>query len=197
MNNIDSENKKDEMKDIENNNYNFNIANNDENTENNSLKDDVINNNNDINNLIIDQKTNLAKQYNNNKMNINNESDNNKNETRNKNSLLNKLFELGKKNEYKDRIESDKRNQIENMNNKLVSSNNYNSFPQENNNQIIFNKFKDVKIDKKFQNNNKQSNNNKDETLQDNIGLIKTDIYYNNLMKIKKNKNKKISFNEK
>ena len=191
---VDSENKIDEKKDIENISYYFNNAINDENTKYNSLKNDINNHNNDINNLIFDQKTNLAKQNNNIIMNKKEFDNNNSNEKTNKYSLLNKLYKLGEKNEYKDKIENDKRNQKENLNNKLVFSN---ISPQDNNSQIICKKFKDVLIDKKFENKNKQIINNKNEIKPENIRQINTDINYNNIMKIIKKKNKKISFNEK
>ena len=104
---------------------------------------------------------------------INMKAENNSNE-KPKNSLLNKLFQLGKKNEYNDKIENDNRNQIENRNNKdnkIITSNNYNTSPEKNNNELIAsNSFKDIIIDKKIkEKNNKQkiNNNNIKRTLDD------------------------------
>ena len=203
MNNlINQDNKKDEKKDVENdNNNNYILMNqiNDENNKNNSLKDDHENNNNDINNLIIDQKVDYDKKHSNNVMNQNKEYENNSNTKINQFSLINKLYDLGKKNEYNDKKENDNRNQTDNLNNKFISSYNYNTSPQENNNLILFNKFKDVNIDKKFINKNKQLINNKNENFQDDMEQIKKYNKENNLnlIKIKKKKNKKITFNEK
>jgi hypothetical protein len=204
MNNlINQDNKKDEKKDIESNSNNkCNLLNqiNDENSKNNGLKDAHENNNsNDINNLIIDQKVYYDKQHSNNIMNQSKEYENNSNTKTDQFSLLNKLHELGKKNEYNDKKENDNRNQTENLNNKFISSNNYNTPLQENNNLILFNKFKDANIDKKFINKNKQLINDKNENFQDNIEQIKKNNQDNilNLIKIKKKKNKKITFNEK
>ena len=187
----------DEKNEIENNNNNF-ITNsiNDDNKTNNNIKD---NNNNgiDIDNLIIDQKEMLEKQknnFNNNnrQMNTNTKAEINSNE-KPKNSLLDKLFQLGKKNEYNDKIENDNRNKIENRNNKgnkIITSNNYNTSPEKNINELMTSKnFKDIIIDKKIiEKYNKQKVNDNPKLIIDN----KNDI--NTKRKIKKNKNKKVSF---
>jgi hypothetical protein len=142
--------------------------------------------NNDNKNFIIKQ---TPKNENNEKQNINlnkkGDVENLGNKTTKKFSLLNKLSELGKKNEYNDRIENENRNIQNNLkgkDNKLITSDNYS-----NKKIIIFNNY-----DKNSSNNTNYKSN---ENIESN-NLKKEKILNDNISNIKKNYNKRLSIHE-
>jgi hypothetical protein len=105
-------------------------------------ENEKISNSNDINDLIIHQNQSSEKK-------LNTQGESNEKNTK-KFSILNKLFQLGKKNENIDKIENEKRNKdINDKDNKLMTSDNYSENKRYNNNIIIFNNF----------DNNKNKNN--------------------------------------
>ena len=176
------------------------------NTENNSSNDDNkkikdYNNyqegNNDNKNFIIKQKP-KSENNENQDFNLNKKGDvgNLGNKTTKKFSLLNKLSQLGKKNEYKDRIENENRsiqNNLKDKGNNLITSDNYN-----NKKIIIFNNYdknSSNKINYKSNENIENNNLKKEEILKDNISYIKKKS--NKRLSIHEEENITIKYNEK
>lgn len=162
-----------------------NIISNDDNKKNND-HNNYQEGNNDNKNFIIKQKleneNNEKPNYN---LNKKGDMENLRNKTTKKFSLLNKLSQLGKKNEYIDRMENENRNiqnNLKDKDNKLITSDNYS-----NKKIIIFNNY------------DKNSSNNiiyKSKENIENNNLKKEEIINDNISNIKKNFNKRLSIHE-
>ena len=146
-------------------------------------ENEKISNSNDINDLIIHQNQSSEKK-------LNTQGESNEKNTK-KFSILNKLFQLGKKNENIDKIENEKRNKdINDKDNKLMTSDNYSENKRYNNNIIIFNNFDN----NKNKNNLKKNEENKKE-INKNINE-KDFVNKKNKLNIKIKPIKKLSFHE-